>query len=214
MKNVITSAATYWCKVGVTFVFLDLSRDRYFMLERSAATRFSQIVGGAQEEGDKDWLAARGLNHLAPPIDQSGAVGIAPTSSVLEEPDLEMASAVETARAIWALAIAQRHVRKFALNEILPNRSRVVPAPPQVQRSDARQVAAAFKRARHYFSGMDECLSRGVAMRRVLAGKGCEARLVIGVTLPFAAHCWVQLGSTVLTDPLDIVTPYTPILVA
>src|SRR3546814_12224113 len=82
MKNVITSAATYWCKVGVTFIFLDLSRDRYFMLERSAATRFSQIVGGAQEEGDKDWLAARGLNHLAPPIDQSGAVGVAPTSCV------------------------------------------------------------------------------------------------------------------------------------
>ena len=214
MMNVITSAATHWCRVGGTFVFLDLSRDRYFMLEQSAANRFSQIVGGAHQEGDKDWLAARGLNHLAPPIDQSGAEAIAPTSSVLEEPDLERASAAETARAVLALAIAHRHVRKLALMEILSNRSRVVPVPPEVQQSDARQVAAAFKRARHYFSGMDECLSRGVAMRRVLAGKGCEARLVIGVTLPFAAHCWVQMGSAVLTDPLDVVTPYTPILVA
>src|SRR3546814_7512587 len=42
MKNVITSAATYWCKVGVTFIFLDLSRDRYFMLERSAATQIGR----------------------------------------------------------------------------------------------------------------------------------------------------------------------------
>ena len=50
-------------------------------------------------------------------------------------------------------------------------------------------------------------------MRRVLAGKGCKVRLIIGVTLPFAAHCWVQLGSTVLTDPLDVVAPYKPILI-
>jgi len=214
MMNVITSAATHWCRVGGTFVFLDLSRDRYFMLEQSAADRFSRIVAGGQEEGDNDWLAARGLHHLAPPVDQSSSEGIAPTSSVLEEPSLERASAVETARAVLALAIAQRHVRQLPLKEFLPSRSQVVPVPLQVQRSDARQVAAAFKRARHYFSGMDECLSRGVAMRRVLAGKGCEARLVIGVTLPFAAHCWVQMGSAVLTDPLDIVTPYTPILVA
>lgn len=214
MMNVITSAATHWCRVGGTFVFLDLSRDRYFMLEQSAADRFSRIVAGAQEEGDNDWLAARGLHHLAPPVDQSSSERIAPTSSVLEEPNLERASAVETARSVWVLALAQRHVRKLALMEILPNLLHGVPVAPHVQRSDARQVAAAFKRARHYFSGMDECLSRGVAMRRVLAGKGCEARLVIGVTLPFAAHCWVQLGSTVLTDPLDIVTPYTPILVA
>src|SRR3546814_20150542 len=97
--------------------------------------------------------------------------------------------------------------------ESLPKLLHGVPVAPHVQRSDARQVAAAFKRARHYFSGMDECLSRGVAMRRVLAGKGCEARLVTGVTLPFAAQCWVQLGWAVLTDPLDVVTSYTPLLV-
>src|SRR3546814_1511845 len=77
------------------------------------------------------------------------------SSDLLEEPDLERATAAETARAVLALAIAQRHVRKLSLKEILPNRSPVVPVPPQVQRSDARQVAAAFKRARHYFSGMD-----------------------------------------------------------
>lgn len=212
--NVLNSAATHWCKIGGNFIFLDLSCDRYFMLEHGAADRFCRIVGGAREEGDADWLAARGLHDLAPPIDRPFAEEIAPTSSLLEEPDLERGSAVETAHAVFALAIAQRHVRKLALMEILPNLSQGVPVPPDVQRSDARQVAAAFKRARHYFSGMDQCLSRGVAMRRVLAGKGCEARLVIGVTLPFAAHCWVQLGSAVLTDPLDVVTPYTPILVA
>lgn len=51
-------------------------------------------------------------------------------------------------------------------------------------------------------------------MKRMLARQGCHADLVIGVTLPFSAHCWVQLGSTVLTDSLDLVQAYKPILVA
>src|SRR3546814_12776166 len=97
--------------------------------------------------------------------------------------------------------------------ESLPKLLHGVPVAPHVQRSDARQVAAAFKRARHSFSGMDACLSRGVAMRRVLAGKGCEARLVIGVTLTFAAHCWWQLGTAVLTGRLAVGTPTNPLLV-
>src|SRR3546814_11799044 len=104
MMNVITSAATHWCRVGGTFVFLDLSRDRYFMLEQSAADRFSRIVAGAQEAGDTDWLAARGLHHLAPPVDQSRSDRIAPTSRVLEEPSPERASAVGAGRSVRVLA--------------------------------------------------------------------------------------------------------------
>ncbi len=210
------SAATHWCQVGETYIFLDLARDRYFTLEPSAAARFSSIVHGTgtQEAGDREWLTSRGLHNLAPPVDRSRPEAFAPTWSFIEARGLERASAIDTSRAICALAIARRHVRKLPLTQILADISRVAPLPPPGQRSAARQATAAFQRARHYFSGIDECLSRGVAMRRVLAGKGCEARLVIGVTLPFAAHCWVQLGSAVLTDPLDVVTPYTPILIA
>jgi hypothetical protein len=211
--NATALAATHWCEIGGTFIFLDLSRDRYFMLEQSATDRFSRIARGTQDDSDADWLVARGLHNLAPTIDQSFPEVTAPTSSFLEEPGRKRASAIDTARAVWALAIARRHVRTFALRKILPNPSRGLLMPPHIQQSDARRAVAAFQRARHYMSGIDECLSRGVAMHRVLSRKGCEARLVIGVTLPFAAHCWVQLGSAVLTDPLDVVIPYTPILV-
>lgn len=47
-------------------------------------------------------------------------------------------------------------------------------------------------------------------MRRLLAGP--DARLLIGVTMPFSAHCWVQVGDTVLTDSLDLVLSFQPIL--
>jgi len=32
--------------------------------------------------------------------------------------------------------------------------------------------------------------------------------------MPFAAHCWVQAGDQVLTDPLDVVLHYQPIFCA
>ncbi len=48
-------------------------------------------------------------------------------------------------------------------------------------------------------------------MKRLLAQRGCDARLVFGVTMPFSAHCWVQAEDVVLTDTLDIVRRYQPI---
>lgn len=207
------SPPTHWCQVGDTFVFLDLTGDRYFALEPSAGERFSRIVHGEPGEGDREWLAARCLHNLAAPIEQSCQRFISPTRSLLEDPDLGKASVEQTARAILSLAIARRSVRRTALAKILSHFPRCKPQPLIIQKAQAREVATAFQRARHYISGLDECLGRGIAMRRVLAGKGCEARLIIGVTLPFAAHCWVQLGETVLTDPLDLVAPYKPILI-
>ena len=207
-------AATHWCRTGNGFIFLDLASDRYFTLESGAADRFSLIVHRGQDAADDNWLAERGLHNLARPVDRIFPEAIAPTSSYLDSPGTERASAVDTIRAIYALALARRHVRKLRLAQILSTIPQFEPLPAEDQRSAARCAAAAFQRARHYFSGMDECLGRGIAIRRVLAGKGCDARLVIGVTLPFAAHCWVQLGSAVLTDPLDVVLPYTPILIA
>lgn len=51
-------------------------------------------------------------------------------------------------------------------------------------------------------------------MRRMLQRRGCQSCLVFGVTMPFAAHCWVQAGDKVLTDPLDVVLHYQPIFCA
>lgn len=212
--NAITSAATHWCQVGDAFVFLDLRRARYFMMDRDAADRFAAIRGASANIEDEAWLVERNLQNLEPPVSRSFPDRVVPDHSLLDDDVRATASIADMANATLSLLRAQRDVRRKPLAKILANFSHVGPASEQVQQRHAQRATAAFQRARHYVSGIDECLSRGVAMRRFLAGRGCEARLVIGVTLPFAAHCWVQLGSAVLTDQLDVVAPYQPILVA
>jgi hypothetical protein len=42
---------------------------------------------------------------------------------------------------------------------------------------------------------------------------GYEARLVLGVKLrPFGAHCWVEHEHMVVSDQLEMIHPFTPIL--
>ena len=45
--------------------------------------------------------------------------------------------------------------------------------------------------------------------------RGLDADWVFGVrTWPFLAHCWVQVGDTIVGDSLDRVGGFTPIMVA
>lgn len=74
-----------------------------------------------------------------------------------------------------------------------------------------RELAGAFERAKRYVSGADQCLPRGIAMKRMMARQGHTVSLVFGVTMPFAAHSWVQADDLVLTDPLDVILHYQPI---
>lgn len=76
------------------------------------------------------------------------------------------------------------------------------------------EVVAAFRRARRLVSMHEQCLPWALAMARALADPACEARLVIGATVqPFRAHCWVQQGESVLSDRLENVLAFSPVLV-
>jgi hypothetical protein len=60
----------------------------------------------------------------------------------------------------------------------------------------------------------NRCLVRALALHSLCKRKGIGAKLVFGVIAhPFAAHCWVQLGSAVLVGGFEQARLYTPILV-
>ena len=88
-------------------------------------------------------------------------------------------------------------------------------APTRLQTAEIesyKSLAAAFARGSRYRSATDQCLVRCLAMREMFARRGLGVDLVIGVMLPFAAHCWVQNGSVLLSDPLDSVQNFKPLL--
>ncbi|KRB42555.1 lasso peptide biosynthesis B2 protein [Phenylobacterium sp. Root700] len=58
------------------------------------------------------------------------------------------------------------------------------------------------------------CLYRSFFLLRHLRRRGLHAVWMFGVrTWPFEAHCWLQLGDTVLDDTVDHTAGYTPIMV-
>lgn len=106
---------------------------------------------------------------------------------------------------------AQRDLRSRPLAHILGEISCAPGYIPAANEEACEEIAAAFHRARRYVSVADQCLPRGIAMKRMMARRRQHVSLVFGVTMPFAAHCWVQAGDIVLTDPLDVVLHYQPI---
>ncbi|MNJ25191.1 hypothetical protein D3C77_196300 [compost metagenome] len=75
--------------------------------------------------------------------------------------------------------------------------------------------AGAFCTVLPWLPFQGRCLHRSYLLRRLLARSGVEVDWVFGVrTWPFMAHCWLQIGDTLLADDLDRVRGYTPILVA
>lgn len=198
------------CPMGEDFIFLSLRTDRYSLLQGAPADRFRRFLAGAATDCDIEWLAARQIvvatelatAPAAPPIPR-------PRSSAIDGP-LPAAGMGAVAAAICAQRKARRDLARRRLGEIIEDiaGARRVENTPDIEAS--RIIASAFQRARRYAPAIDQCLVRGVAMRRLLAGR--DARLLIGVTIPFSAHCWVQVGDTVLTDSLDLVLSFQPIL--
>lgn len=64
------------------------------------------------------------------------------------------------------------------------------------------------------FTAQDRCLHDSLTLIRFLAMDGLFPQWVVGVKArPFAAHSWVQSGSTVLNDLPENVRHYQPILI-
>ena len=75
-------------------------------------------------------------------------------------------------------------------------------------------AVAAFAALRpFFFTVKDECLFDALALSEFLSGYRVFPQWIFGVQArPFAAHCWLQLGNTVLNDTVEHVRRYAPIM--
>lgn len=205
----------HFCCFEGEYVLLDLHADRYFLVEGDIAQAFARFLERSSNAADRAVLREQ---KLISPTRTSGTTSIAmppiATASLIDRP-LPKAPLLDTLWAIYHQWRARTDLRRQSIAGIACHLGEpTCKSPTDNAQSPCLRTAAAFQRARLYVSATDQCLARGIGLRRMLAGQGYEARLVFGVTLPFAAHCWVQIGETVLSDPLDVVLHYKPIFAA
>ena len=201
----------HYRRIAESFIFFDLLADRYFLLTHRSAEAFERFTNGSPTSVDEDHLHRLGLIGEAGKSALPRGVPTVTASRSLVDTPLAGAGIFATIASVTAQRRARRDLRRHPLAQILSDISCVRQDVHSADEEASRDIARAFERAKRYVSGADQCLPRGIAMKRMMARKGQVVSLVFGVTMPFAAHSWVQAGDLVLTDPLDVVLHYQPI---
>ena len=222
MSAIAVRPGLHFCDVDGAYVFLDLDAQRYFLLGNAAAERFQRFLDGVTAEGDLEWLIGNRLicpPDSALPTDRYHKVAEAAVS-ILDE-TLPRADAILTLQIILAHRAARRWLRRRSLKALLQDLRDGGDRAATVRDQTGRQnepnaalsrIAAAFRASQRVSNSIDQCLPRGIALYTLLQRRGFTPNLVIGVTIPFTAHCWVQIGNRVVSDSLDRVRSFTPIL--
>ncbi|HEX7791263.1 MAG TPA: lasso peptide biosynthesis B2 protein [Afipia sp.] len=192
-------------------LFFDLPSDRYFMLSGSRAKCFERFTAGQASAQDIQELQTEGLISPAPGPPCSKDPPAPPAKQSLVDGPLPRGAIRATIASVRAQISARHDLRRHDLPHVIAGFHSECPAEASADPDICAGLAAAFMRAARYLPATDQCLARGIAMKRLLFARGCRSTLVFGVTMPFAAHCWVQVGETVLTDPLDVILHYQPI---
>lgn len=211
----------YFCETGGRLVFLDLAKDRYFCVTADAEAAFRKLAAGSPlraldrrmiDQLVEDELLARSSGHaneLCPgqlPAPARGTLrdhSAAPTIGMMAHAALRL----EQARLLVRCRSLDRLVKQFA------ERKRRVLREPGNAHEVAAQLGAAFDRTKFLVAPLDQCLPRAIALAHALIDKKVRPQLVIGVKLrPFAAHSWIQLGHMLVTDEVDHVRTFTPIV--
>lgn len=206
---------THLAFVGPDLIVLDVVENAYFCIPR-AADEIHQLHDGRLDFEDAEFaeqfvvaglIARTAEPERTPPPSRPRA-------------DLQAQIAAHLGRGdrtgmVWAFAQMVRHYYGRPFSHLIGEARRgahnldvttAPPAPATVRR------AAAFARLLPWTPFQGECLFRSFMLLRFLQLAGQDARWVFGVrTWPFQAHCWLQVGETVLDDSADRVAPFTPI---
>ena len=230
----------FWCHCERSVVFLDLRADRYFAApvgELRALTRpvigisdprpaNASVLHDAQLVGELErTLLHRELLVRTTERDSTMKRQQAPHASrtLLQSEGLNGASGGPTRSptfgTFWNFAIALLvtlfQLQAFSLERVV-SRS-VAKRPCDCAATSTEKVSrllAAFRFCRALtYSSYNRCLFDTLLLVHFLARYDVFPCWIFGVKLePFAAHCWVQLGETVLDDTLDRIGRYSPIM--
>jgi hypothetical protein len=78
----------------------------------------------------------------------------------------------------------------------------------------ACRLALQYEAARRMFPARPRCLPDSLALFDFLTARKERVQIVFGIRRePFAAHCWVQTGRSLLNETADIAAGFQPICI-
>jgi len=211
----------HWCDCAGRAIFLDIEADRYFCLPATANAAFLRLVAGNIHRGDAEQLRAMVARRLL--IEDCALAAIRPPP-LIEPPSHDWL--IEPSPRAGLFPILQALVSEMSAARLLRTRPflEVLDAarrqgskddrPPRHEQHLLRIIVGVSSAASYLVRVQDRCLVRALAVHSICRKRGLRPKLVFGVIAhPFAAHCWVQLGSAVLVGGFEQARLYTPILV-
>ncbi|MCW3835023.1 lasso peptide biosynthesis B2 protein [Sphingomonas canadensis] len=194
-------------------VFLDLPADRYFCLGADTRDAFLGLIDGQTDPRAVDTLVELGLlvrragYPIAPANVQSPIRSLVEDAGPLRLRHLPRA-AYRTTRTAAGLRL--RGLPR-AVGRIRRRKARIA---ARAGTASAAEIARAHESLALITASLDKCLWRSLAIAHHLLDRRLSPDLVLGVHLrPFKAHCWVQLGDTLVNDRIETVRAFAPILV-
>lgn len=219
----ILRAGLYHCSVHGRHVFLDLTNDRYFLLSEACAIDFSAFLSGEATPKMLDGLERRSI-VVKKPTDLQDQFTVVPGAAQCPMPTASLYEKEVGSPSIWLVGQllglrlnTRRQLRNVGLSAVVggmlgsPLRRSQTVATARDRRHVSRVVAAERTVAK-IIDRCDRCLEIGLAVGSMLRRRSVPFHFVIGVDLPFRAHCWIESSDMVVTDRLDRVLAYTPIL--
>ncbi|RIA46773.1 transglutaminase superfamily protein [Hephaestia caeni] len=208
----VIRTSLYLAKVLDSWIGLDLASGRYLLFQGMIGEQIDRFTAQQATTADVESLHERGILEPDQGQQRLFAPSICSPADQLHQDTTIRPSLGLTMKAVWNQTSAKRQLARLTLCDALERLNLEMSEVRFAEADQCRDLVHAFNWSKRFVSHQDQCLVRGVAMCRMLAQRGGRTHLVIGVALPFIAHCWVQAGEIVLSDTIDRVRTYVPIL--
>lgn len=200
--------------IGDHAIILNEHSDRYTKLDSGLSHALQQCLAATPVKTAADRIARLEKMGLIVPAAEAADPGAAPPAATHSiDQSLGPTGPLRPFATALRLAAARRRLRVQGLAQTLADARQRATRCWREDENRAAAIACNFHASRGWLPFARACLPDSLALHAMMCRQSVRTTLIIGVRdYPFSAHCWVQAGALVLTDPLDDIHALVPIL--